>query len=103
VVVIHGGKPKDFSMREKNIFYKLTSENENATTELLCNLCKYDDHKNAIMDVLTLSDMQINFDDISTQQSISENKKIPDIVIENNNIIIYIENKIDRNYKLRSS
>lgn len=88
---------------EKSIFYRLTSEDENATTELLCNLCLYEEYKNIILDALELKGFSISFDDINTQLSIPNRTKIPDIVIENEKIKIYIENKIDRGYKLNHS
>jgi len=90
-------------MREHSIFYRLTQEDENATTELLCNLCIYEDYKKIILDAFELRDIDINFDDINTQQSIQNRTKIPDIVIENDKIKIFIENKIDIGYKLNRS
>jgi hypothetical protein len=81
----------------------LTSEDENATTELLCNLCKDDKYKQIILDALGLKNFSIDFDDIQTQKSIQNKRKIPDIIIENSEIKVYIENKIDKKYKLKKS
>lgn len=91
-------------MREESLFYRLTSENENSATELLCNLCRYDEYREIILEGLGLSGFPIEFDDIQTQQPISDGK-IPDIKIENDkkNILIYIENKINKNYRLLKS
>lgn len=90
-------------MREHSIFYRLTSEDENTTTELLCNLCKNEERRNIILDTLGLKELPIEFDDIQTQQSIPNERKIPDLVIENDKIKIFVENKIDVNYKLKIS
>jgi hypothetical protein len=90
-------------MREHSIFYRLTSDDENATTELLCNLCKNDIYKEIIFETMGLKDLSIGFDDIQTQQSIPNKKKIPDIIIENSKTKVFIENKIDKNYRLKKS
>ena len=90
-------------MREQNIFYKLTLKNENATTELLCNLCINEDYRKTILSILGLENFLINFDDIDTQSQIAKKRKRPDIIIENENVKIYIENKINRNYNLLES
>jgi hypothetical protein len=87
-------------MREHSLFYKLTHENENAATELLCNLCWYDEYRKIIFEGLCLNDFPINFDDIQTQQSISKSRKLPDITIENDQIKVYIENKVNNFYRL---
>jgi hypothetical protein len=82
-------------MREKSIFYNLTDENENATTELLCNLCIYDEYREIIFNILGLNNFDIYFDDIQTQKQIPKKRKKPDITIENNEAMIFIENKIN--------
>ena len=81
-------------MREKNLFYGLTSDDENATTELLCNLFGFDEYKNIILSKLGLENFQIEFEDIDTQYQISEKKIRPDIVIKNDAVTVFIENKI---------
>jgi hypothetical protein len=90
-------------VREKSIFFNLTKAKENATTELLCNLCGQENYRNIIINALGLNNLSIDFDHIQTQQTISGKKKIPDIIIENDKIKVFIENKIDRNYKLLKS
>ena len=70
---------------------------------MLCNLCKDEGHKNILLYVLGVKDLPIEFNDIQTQQSIPNKRKIPDIVIENNKIKIFIENKINVHYKLKIS
>jgi hypothetical protein len=94
---------RGITMREQSIFYNLAAENENSTTELLCNLCKNEDSKQVVLDALGLKDLPVSFDDIQTQQSISIRKKRPDIVIENEQVKVYIENKTNRNYRLLKS
>ncbi len=89
-------------MREKSIFYNLTDENENATTELLCNLCHFDEYKEIIFDTLGLKDFSIIFEDIITQKQISKGKK-PDVEIKNDNVRVFIENKIKKGYNLLKS
>jgi hypothetical protein len=81
-------------MREENIFYNLTNDDENSTTELLCNLCKNAIYKDIIMSSLKLNDLKINYEHIETQKSISGKEKIPDIMIENDDIRIFVENKV---------
>ena len=90
-------------MREKSIFYNLTDENENATTELLCNLCIYDEYREIIFNILGLNNFDIFFDDIQTQKQIPKKRKKPDIIIENNETKIFIENKIKAGYYLLKS
>ena len=90
-------------MREKSIFYNLTSENENTTTELLCNLCCNEEYRKIILNALGIKDLKINFEDIQTQKQIPKKRKLPDIIIENNEIKIIIENKINRYYGLLKS
>ena len=83
-------------MREKNIFYRLTQENENAVTEVLCNLMPISIVRDALLDKLGI-DLKcfenIKFENISTQKSILEQKR-PDFIIENIETLIFIENKV---------
>ena len=83
-------------MDENCIFENLTKEDENATTELLRNLCRFDDYREIVLRALGLDAFQIDFEDIVTQEHIPKKGKIPDIKIEKENEFrIYIENKKD--------
>jgi hypothetical protein len=90
-------------MREENLFYKLTNNNENATTELLCNLCKFEKYKEIIFKGLNLDDKDFGYGDMDTQYDIPDKKKRPDIVIENSKMKIFIENKTSKTTPLQSS
>jgi hypothetical protein len=90
-------------MREANLFYKLTKEDENASTELLCNLCKWEEYGKVILKALGLEDVPIKFEDIGTQKTILIKNKQPDIIIENDQYKIFIENKVNINYKMLQS
>jgi hypothetical protein len=61
--------------RERNIFFKLTAENENTTTELLCNLCGRDEYKDVILGALCLNGLNIEFKNIRTQKQIPKKKE----------------------------
>jgi len=69
-------------MIEDGIFHKLTKEDENATTELLCNLCGFDDYREIVLHALGLDGFQIDFENIITQKQIPKKRKRPDIIIE---------------------
>jgi hypothetical protein len=90
-------------MREENLFYRLTSNDENAATELLCNLCKFDAYKELIFASLKIDNQLFGFYDIDTQYKIPQKTKRPDIVIENNNMKIFIENKVTKYRRLEQS
>ena len=90
-------------MREKNLFYGLTSDDENATTELLCNLFGFDEYKNIILSKFGLENFQIEFENIDTQYQIPGTNKRPDIVIKNDAVTVFIENKICISRDLESS
>ena len=82
--------------RKKSIFYKITNENENSTTELLCNLFRIRYFRDICLEFFELEKKfinEINFENISTQNSIDVSGK-PDIVINTDKIRCYIENKI---------
>jgi hypothetical protein len=90
-------------MREENLFYRLTNDDENAASELLCNLCKYDNYKRIIFKRFNIDNDKFCYCDIDTQYRIPQNGKIPDIVIENDLLKIFIENKVAKYTKLKSS
>lgn len=92
-------------MREENLFYKLADkDNENVTSELLCNLCLINSkYKKIILESLCIDNNLVNSEDIDTQKAIPGENKIPDIFIENKNVIILIENKVSRFRKLEIS
>ena len=90
-------------MREENIFYRLTSDNEDATTELLCNLCRFEEFKKVIFDTLNINNDHFSYNDINTQYVIPRKNKRPDIIIENMKTKIFIENKIFKHRRLGKS
>jgi hypothetical protein len=90
-------------MREENLFYRLTSNDEDSITELLCNLCKFDVYKELIFAALCIDNKKLSYYDMETQYKIPKKRKRPDIVIENSNIKIFIENKVTKHRKLELS
>lgn len=91
--------------RKDSILYRATKDNEDCTTELLCNLMREKYIRDIILLNLGVSGDVINkisFDDITTQVYLRESGK-PDICIKNKDLLIYIENKIRRNTDLRGS
>lgn len=85
--------------RKNNIFYKLTQENENSCTELLCNILRIKYIRDIFLKNIgfckNLLD-KINIDHITTQYR-NEQIGIPDIKIENEDCLIIIESKIKVN------
>ena len=82
--------------RKDNIFYKLTKENENSATELLCNLFRTKYMRTICLGFFNITDNAINcinIENITTQKSFDENG-IPDIIIKNSDCYYIIENKI---------
>jgi hypothetical protein len=80
----------------ENIFSGVSRNNEDATTELLANLMGVKYIRDLILAELTVDKdiiQRIKKDDIDTQVNYSEDGK-PDIVIENDETLIFIENKI---------
>jgi len=55
-------------MIEDGIFHKLTKEDENATTELIRNLCGFDDYREIVLRALGLDGFQIDIENIVTQK-----------------------------------
>lgn len=91
--------------RNDSIFYKMTKENENSTTELLCNLFRTKYIRDICLEFLGIpKDIlgEIELSNISTQCDYNEDG-IPDIVIENRNVYYIIENKITKNTKLQKT
>lgn len=84
-------------MRDKNIYYRLV-KNEDTFTEAFINLLANDDIKNRFIEVLIektgVGDIKFDYSDIKTQVSNYDYGR-PDIVIENKDLILVIENKIN--------
>jgi hypothetical protein len=92
-------------VRKSNIFYRLTQENENATTELLCNLLRRKLLRDITLEFLGVPKNvyeTISIDHVSTQKTI-DNDARPDITIENDDCLYLIENKIRTDRKLEES
>jgi hypothetical protein len=88
--------------RSKNIFWRIVN-NEDSTTELLCNLFQFDEFKNIFLQLLCDKGIEIpdiDFDSVNAQCSTEFGR--PDIVIEGNDHILAIENKTDVNRELTS-
>jgi len=82
--------------RSSSIFYKMTAQNENSTTELLCNLFRIKYFRDICLDYFGIERKfidEIALEKISSQNSTDDSGQ-PDIVIKTDNIIYYIENKI---------
>ncbi len=81
--------------RLENIFYRAVKGDENSVTELFCNLMATKYIRDAILYGLGIDEKAIpliRYEDISTQTKIDD-CGIPDIVIENREVYIYIEVK----------
>ncbi len=81
--------------RSTSIFYGLTKEDENTSTEILCNLLKYRYFRDILFSYLKIDMNAIDSIDLnhcSTQ--IRYNTGIPDLVITNSKAYYLIENKI---------
>jgi len=82
--------------RSANYLYRVAGENENTLTELLINLMSKKYIRDLLLNFLHISDdiiSSIHFEHLSTQYTISDSKR-PDIVIKNDESVIFIENKI---------
>jgi len=81
--------------RERNILYKVAVSNENTITEVFVNLLRWKFVRDILLKSIGLGEYidLIDYEDISTQVTIIQQKRV-DIVIENNDLVIYIENKI---------
>jgi len=83
--------------RQGSIFYKVVPANENPITEVLCNLFKYKNVRDTLLRFFKIPTEfidSIKYEHIDTQRVTEEG--IPDIVIRNNEVTIYIENKVKR-------
>jgi len=92
-------------VRQSNIFYKLTAENENATTELLCNLLRIKYFRDICLEFFEIpKDIYANIqsNDISSQYTIDDGGR-PDIRIKNDEALYLIENKISTYVDLQDS
>ena len=88
--------------RNTSIFYKMTNENENSTTELFCNILRNKYIRDIVLKYFDIPlDMldEITQDNINTQNQNKESG-IPDITIESDNCFYIIENKIELGTKL---
>ena len=91
--------------RNTNIFYKMTRENENSTTELLCNIFRLKYLRDIILIYFGIPKEiidEITQENITTQIS-NRDFGIPDIIIESRNCYYIIENKIRVNTKLQEN
>jgi len=90
--------------RERNILYKVAVSNENTITEVFVNLLRWKFVRDILLKSIGLGEYidLIDYEDISTQVTIIQQKRV-DIVIENNDLVIYIENKIHENTQLQES
>lgn len=80
--------------RNRNYLYRVGKGNENSITELLCNLMRHKYIRDIILTGLGVEQInKIQYKDIKTQFKIDT--IIPDIIIENNDVLIYIEVKIN--------
>jgi hypothetical protein len=91
--------------RETSIFYKMTSQNENSTTELLCNLFRIKYFRDICLEYFCIENKfidEISLENISSQNSTDDSGK-PDIVIDTDKFRCYIENKILQNTDLQEN
>jgi len=91
--------------RDNNCFYKVADKDENTVTELLVNLMNKKYIRDLLLETLNVNRdviQKIKYEDITTQYTIKNGKR-PDIVISNNETLIFIENKIYSNTDLQQS
>lgn len=91
--------------RQGNIFYKVVTRNENPITEVLCNLFQYKNIRDTLLRFfeIPLDKLdKINYEHIDTQK-VKEDSGIPDIVIQNPKVTIYIENKVNQHAPLQGT
>jgi len=91
--------------RKTSIFYKVTNQNENSTTELLCNLFRIKYFRDICLEYFGFEKNFINeikLENISSQNS-TDDSGMPDIVINTDKIKCYIENKILKNTGLQEN
>jgi hypothetical protein len=81
--------------RGRNIFYKLTKENEDSTSDLFCNLLRSKFIRYICLKYFEIPEIiieNIKIENITTRKKTNEG--IPDIFIKNNECFYIIENKI---------
>ena len=91
--------------RENNIFCRLTKGDENSITELLVNLMGHKYFRDDLLELFSINKKvaeNIDFDHITTQLSYGDIGR-PDIIIENEECIVFIENKINKSADLQQS
>lgn len=91
--------------RNKNIFFRVAKPNEDTVTEILTNMMSRKYIRNIFLKKAGIENELIEtveYKDIFTQVTI-RNQKRPDIVVENNSLSIFIENKIYINTHLQDS
>lgn len=90
--------------RQKNMLYRVASENENTITEIFANLMRWKYVRDILLKRMHVNEFidKIEYKNITTQVTIL-NQKRPDIVIENEYITLFIENKIFINTQLQYS
>jgi hypothetical protein len=91
--------------RYSNIFFKVTPENEDTTSEILCNIFRSKYIRDISLEFLGISSevcKTIILGNISTRSNI-DGVGIPDIKIENNFSLYFIENKIHIDTDLQES
>ncbi len=87
------------------IFYKIVPSYENPVTEVLCNLFQYKNIRDVFLrffNIPTEVIETIKYEHIDTQK-VKANTGIPDIVIENSQVLIYLENKVHQNADLQGT
>lgn len=88
--------------RPRNIFHRLMRlNNEDAATEILCNLLQFPEFKRLFIDLLNeqIGRDCINFEyeQVDTQVPLGAAYGRPDLFIESDEIVVIIENKIRKN------
>jgi hypothetical protein len=91
--------------RSTSIFYKMTPQNENSVTELLCNLFRIKYFRDICLEFFGIE--KIFFDEILLKniktQFKTDKSGIPDMVIETANLKYIIENKIQPDADLQEN
>jgi len=91
--------------RDSNIFFNITQENEDTSTDLLCNILRTKYIRDITLDFIGISKKSldtITLEHIFTRKGI-DGVGIPDITIENDDTFFFIENKIHVNTDLQDS
>jgi hypothetical protein len=89
--------------RGGNIFYRIINTEDNVT-DVLCNLLQYKNIRDILLKYFKIPSEvidQIKYEDVDTQ-IVNETKGRPDIVISNENVAVFIENKVKSNTPLQS-